>query len=102
MHFIYILHLLPPYKVKSNWTDEANKIMGEHWNYLVNLHEKGVMKLVGRTDYEVEHPDIMGIAVFEAASPENANDIMQNDPCVKKGVMTARLHPFSLALFAGK
>ncbi len=99
MHFIYILDLGPQYKVKTNWNEETAKIMGEHWNYLVALHEKGVMKLVGRTDYEVENPDIMGIAVFEAETAEKANEIMLNDPCVKKGVMTAKVHPFRLSLY---
>ena len=98
MQFMYVLQLLPHYQVQSNWTAATNEILGEHWNYLVGLHEKGVMKLVGKTDYELNHPENHGYAIFEASSVEEATEIMNNDPCVKKGVMTAKVHPFRIAL----
>ena len=102
MHFIYILQLVPHNKVTANWTEETNQIMGEHWNYLVGLNQKGLIKLVGRTDLGLDNDDNRGIAIFEAPDIMAATDIMNNDPCVKKGVMTAVVHPFRLALYGGE
>ncbi len=102
MQFIYVLRLAEYYRNESNWSDETRKTVSEHFNYLKGLHEKGVMKFVGKTDYNVEHENNRGIAVFEAESEEKANEIMNNDPCVVKGVMSASLHPFSIALYNGK
>lgn len=101
MHFIYILQLEEKYTNPNGWDEEANKVMGMHWNYLVDLHKQGIMEVVGRMDYEVDNPDLRGIAVFKAESLEKATDIMKNDPCVKYGVMKATVHPFNLALMKG-
>ncbi|MDB5281331.1 MAG: hypothetical protein JWO06_406 [Bacteroidota bacterium] len=102
MNFIYVLQLLPHYKVAANWTDETNKILGEHWNYLVGLNEKGIIKLVARTDYNIDNDDNRGIAVFEAADTESAETIMNNDPCIVKGVMTGALHPLRVVIYGGE
>lgn len=92
--FIYILQLTPHYTKPENWTDDANRIIGEHFAYLTGLYERGVVKFVGKTEYGVEHPDNRGIAIFEAADDATANAIMQGDPCVINGVMTSKVHPF--------
>jgi uncharacterized protein YciI len=99
MQFMYVLELVPHYRHTDNWTDDANRIVGEHFNYLKNLHEKGVMKLVGKTDYDVSHNENRGYAIFEAENEEAAKVIMNNDPCLLKGVMTATLFPFRIALY---
>jgi uncharacterized protein YciI len=101
MHFIYVLQLREPYTNPNAWTEETNKVLEMHWNYLVELHKQGVMDAVGRTGYEPGHPDLFGIAVFRAANETEAKNIMNNDPCVKYEVMQAQLHPFNLALIAG-
>lgn len=101
MHFIYILKLNEPYTDLNGWNEETNKILEMHWNYLVDLHKKGVMDAVGRTNYEVNNPEMFGIAVFRAANEEEATAIMNNDPCVRYSVMRAQLHPFNLALITG-
>jgi hypothetical protein len=44
----------------------------------------------------------MGICVFTAVSDTEAAEIMNNDPCVKSGVMMAKVHPFNLALLEGR
>jgi len=94
MQFIYILQLQPLYTKPENWTDDTNRIVGEHFNYLKKLFEQGVVKFVGKTEYEIDNPDNCGISIFEAANETEALHIMQNDPCVKQGVMTAKVHPF--------
>ena len=102
MQFMYVLQLQEHYRNQANWTDETNKIIGEHFNYLKTLHERGVMKLVGKTNYEIDNDENRGYAIFEAESDEQANEIMNNDPCIVKEVMTAKLHPFNIALYNGK
>jgi uncharacterized protein YciI len=39
-----------------------------------------------------------GLVIFEAASEEAAQAFMRADPAVAAGVMTASLHPYSIAL----
>jgi uncharacterized protein YciI len=102
MQWIYILQLQPKYTQQENWTDETNRIVGEHFNYLKSLFEQGVVKFVGKTEYGIEHLDNRGISIFEAADEAAANAIMQNDPCVINGVMTAMVHPFRIVFNSGE
>jgi len=60
-YFIYVLKLKSPFDKKTNWTDETNATLQEHWNYLVDLHQKGVMKVVGRTDVNIESEAILAL-----------------------------------------
>ena len=39
-----------------------------------------------------------GIVIFRAKSEKKADEFMKNDPAVTKGVMTAEMHPFLIAL----
>jgi len=39
----------------------------------------------------------LGIAVFEAASLEDACQLMTRDPAVERGVMAPEIHPFHIA-----
>jgi len=54
------------------------------------------MILVGRTLNTDENA--MGLAVFRAESEDIARQIMNDDPVVKRGVMTAMLFPFKVVL----
>ena len=56
------------------------------------------MVLVGRT--LTTDQDTMGIAIFKARSDEEARALMSADPAVSKGVMSAKLFPFRIALQA--
>jgi len=98
-HYIYILKLSDPkLHDDSNWTDEQNKIAGEHFSYLENLVNDNVVILAGRTIEE----DTFGIVVFKAETWDEALQIMNSDPAVKNKLMTAELHEFSLALMNAK
>lgn len=68
--------------------------MNTHFNYLKNLFEQGIMKHVGRTDMSFESEDLNGYAIFETDSNESANAIMNNDPAVLDGLMSAKLLPY--------
>ena len=98
MQFIYVLQLNEKFRYEKNWTDETNEIVGKHFAYLKGLYENGIMKLVGKTDYGVEHESNRGYAIFEAEDEVKAKEIMLNDPCIMAGVMRADLHPFRIAL----
>src|SRR5688572_8083286 len=96
--FVYVLKLQPEYKVEKNWTPVVNETVGKHFNHLKALTEKGTVIMAGRTDYNVTNDNVFGIVVFEAESLEEATKIMQSDPAVIGKVMTAEVHPFSVAL----
>ena len=96
--FIYVLKLQPDYKVEKNWTPAVNAIVGKHFNHLKDMTNKGTVIMAGRSDYDVSDEKVFGIVVFEAANKEEATKIMNSDPAVVGKIMTAELHPFSVAL----
>ena len=52
--------------------------------------------LAGRTQEPGDKT--FGIAIFEAKDEAAARTFMESDPAVAGGLMTAKLHPFALAL----
>ena len=77
-------------------TPYENETVSHHFAYLSDLTDKGVMILVGRTQNSDE--STFGIAIFEAEDDAAARTIMENDPAVAGGVMTAVLYPYKVAL----
>ena len=73
-------------------------VVAEHFTYLQDLLHRGVVLMAGRTQTTGE--DTFGIVVYETGSEASARQIMDNDPAVLKGVMTARLFPFGVALWS--
>lgn len=96
MQFLYRLLPTRIEMVTIGSTPEEEAIVDEHFAYLEALTERGVMLLVGRTQNNDE--DTFGIVIFQADSEASAQQIMNNDPAVKKGVMRADLFPFRIAL----
>jgi len=94
--WIYILKVTRLKLLTEGSTPEEDKIVEQHFAYLQNLTEKGVMVLVGRTQTTDE--STFGIAIFEAENEEAARTIMENDPAVARGVMRATLYPYKIAL----
>jgi uncharacterized protein YciI len=82
--------------VTEGSTPEEDEIVSRHFAYLKDLTEKGVMIMLGRTQNNDE--STFGIAIFEAEDEAAARTIMENDPAVKNGVMTATLYPYKIAL----
>jgi uncharacterized protein YciI len=77
-------------------TPEEDEIVGRHFDHLKALNEQGVMILVGRT---LNTDDTtFGIVIFEAEDESAARQIMESDPAVIGGVMTAALYPYRVAL----
>ena len=77
-------------------TPEEDEIVSRHFAYLSDLTEKGLMILFGRTQTADE--STFGIVIFEAEDESAARAIMENDPAVKNGGMTATLYPYKVAL----
>lgn len=90
--YIYVLNLAEErLHSPDGWTEKDNKIVGIHFKYITELYEKGVVKYVGRT---VDERSSFGIVVFEAGSEDEAREIMENDPALINGLMTAKVYPF--------
>jgi uncharacterized protein YciI len=77
-------------------TKEEEQLIQEHYDYLCNLADKGVVLLAGRT----LNRDLtsFGIVIFLAPSRDEARKIAEADPAVKAGVFQAELYPYSIAL----
>lgn len=82
--------------VTEGSTAQEREIVSRHFAYLKDLTEKGVMILMGRTQNNDENT--FGISIFEAEDESAARRIMENDPAVLGGVMTAILYPYKVAL----
>ncbi len=96
--WIYVLRLCQRLWDSDNWSSEDAAIIQQHFEYLKSLTETGTMIMVGRTDVDMK--DNIGIAVFAANTKEEAEGIMNADPCIMHGIMTAELFPFRLSLFS--
>jgi uncharacterized protein YciI len=93
--FLYLLKPARLGMVTEGPTSAEAETVSRHFAYLTDLTNKGVMILVGRTQNNDE--STLGIAIFEAEESA-ARNIMENDPAVKGGVMTAELYPYQIAL----
>lgn len=77
-------------------TPEEDEIIDQHLAYVEDLTRKGVLIMVGRTLNTDETS--FGLTIFEAEDEMAAREIMENDPAIKGGIMTATLYPYRVAL----
>ncbi len=94
--FLYKLQLVRGDMLRTGPTAAEQAAVAEHFAYLQGLHKQGTIILVGRT--MTTDDNTMGLAVFRAESEDAARQIMNDDPAVKKGIMTATLYPFKIVL----
>jgi uncharacterized protein YciI len=94
--FIYVLRLVPRLYSDSAWTQEDKMALSRHFARFKHAIETGELILAGRTSEPGDKT--FGIAIFEAKDEEAARKFMESDPAVVAGLMTAELHPFSIAL----
>jgi uncharacterized protein len=94
--FIYVLKPARLEMITNGPTPEEEQIIARHFEYLKELTNQGIMILVGRTQNQDE--STFGTAIFEAKDEAAARQIMENDPAVERGVMTASLYPYRVAL----
>jgi uncharacterized protein YciI len=94
--FIYVLRLPSRLHAQSAWTDKDNAAVSAHFRRLAQATEAGQVVLAGRSSEPLDKT--FGIVIFEADNEEAARAFMNADPAVEAGVMTATLHPYSVAL----
>ncbi|MFQ5979587.1 MAG: YciI family protein [Candidatus Heimdallarchaeota archaeon] len=94
----FLFLLKPPRKTfMENASQEEERIMQEHFEYLKELQETGKLILAGPC-----LDGVLGIVIFRANSLEEAAQIMNHDPSVEATLMRAELHPFRVSLFSPK
>ena len=94
--YVYVLKLAPEFQQESAWNDAANAIASRHFEYLAQAAKAGQVILAGRTLEPLAAT--FGIVIFEAESEAAARTFMQSDPAVEAGLMTATLHPYTIAV----
>ncbi len=96
MQFLYRLTPVRSEMVTVEPLPEERAIVSEHFAHLEALTQQGVVLLVGRT--QDNSPRTFGIVIFQAESADQAREIMNSDPAVRKSIMRAELFPFRIAL----
>lgn len=76
-------------------TEEEDRILGLHFDYLKGHCDRGTLVLAGPC-----LDAAFGVVVFHAASEDEARVVMDNDPAIVHGVMGGELHPFRVSLLA--
>ena len=75
---------------------EEDRIVGEHFDYLKDLSDRGIVLLAGRT-LNTDRSSF-GIVIFVAENDAEARNILENDPAIRAGVFRAELFPYRVAL----
>jgi uncharacterized protein YciI len=94
--FIYVLRLVPRLYDDKDWTKGDNAVLERHFARFQEASKSGELILAGRTKEPGDKT--FGIAIFQAKDEAAARKFMVEDPAVASGLMTAELHPFSVAL----
>ncbi|WP_134701216.1 YciI family protein [Ammoniphilus sp. YIM 78166] len=78
---------------RENWlttmTDEERMVMGKHLEYVQRMFSEGNVVLAGPC-----LDGAYGIVIYQAESPEAAQEMFLNDPAVQSGILDMELHPF--------
>ena len=77
-------------------TDDESRAVSEHFAYLQRLRDAGKLVLAGPSP--VGPGDTIGIAVYDVEDEAEVRAIMEADPALTSGVMTAELRPFRLSI----
>jgi uncharacterized protein len=94
--FLYVLRLVRRLHSEANWTEADRDAVQEHFLRLRCATEAGKVILAGRTEESLA--ETFGLVVFEATDMQAALEFMNLDPTVVANVITAELHPYSVAL----
>jgi uncharacterized protein len=76
-------------------THEEEGIVGEHFAHLLRLRDEGKLVLAGPSPVP---GDTIGIAVFDVADEAEVRAIVDVDPAVVNGVMTAEIRPLRISI----
>lgn len=96
--YLGVLTLAEKYRDDKNWTNADQAIVGQHFQRLQKYKTEGVVVLAGRTQYETNNPEMMGLVIFYAKDDGAAQNFIQEDPAVKNKIMLAKVHPYGIAI----
>jgi uncharacterized protein YciI len=74
-------------------TEEEDRTIGAHFQYLKSLLAQGKLLIAGPCE-----DASMGIAVLECEDEEEARSILAADPAVRGGVFSVELKPYRVSL----
>jgi uncharacterized protein YciI len=94
--FLYRIQPTRPAMLSDGAAPDEERIVAEHFAYLKELTEAGIVIHAGRTLNTDESS--FGIVIFRATSEEEARKVMENDPAVQQAMMRAQLFPYRIAL----
>ena len=95
-HWLYRIRPTRPEMLTDGPTDDERRATQDHFTYLDGLSKRGVVLLAGRT--MAPGADAFGIVLFAAETEEAARALMDADPAVERGVMSAELFPYRIAI----
>jgi uncharacterized protein YciI len=94
--YVYVLRPVPRLHDQAAWTERDKALTSAHFQRLRKATDSGQVILAGRTSEDLAKT--FGLVIFEAENDTAAEAFMRADPAVDGGVMTATLHPYSVAL----
>ena len=94
-HYMIQLHPVRP-AMALEMNDHEQKVMGEHFNYLKGLTQKGIVLMAG----PVLGEPVWGLVVVKASTEEEVKAIADKDPSVIQGVNTYTFAPMIRSLMS--
>lgn len=86
---------------RENWlatmTDEEKEVMTKHSEYVGKMFSEGKIVLAGPC-----LDGAYGMIIYKAKSLAAAQEMFDNDPAVKAGIMDMELHPFRVVVMEGR
>src|SRR5205085_9874662 len=74
--------------------EEAEKIQAGHMANIRNMAETGKLIVAGPI---LDNGDLRGIFIFNAKSPDEVRDMVNQDPAIQAGRLVVELHPWFAA-----
>jgi uncharacterized protein YciI len=93
-----ILTLTDKYRDEKNWGQNDQAVVGQHFQRLVKYKSEGVIVLAGRTELDLNNPEMMGLVIFYAKDEKEALQFMMDDPAVKNKIMQTKVYPYGIAV----
>ena len=87
MEVLGILRLTDTYKSANAWTEESYGIRSEHSGYWDEQFAAGILLHGGRILLDLDDPRMHAVMLLNVESIEQADRLLQNDPCIVNGIM---------------
>jgi len=91
-HFL-LIYRPPRPTLESDTTEEENRVIGDHFQYLKSLLAQGKLLIAGPCE-----DASMGIAVIECENEKEARTIVAADPAVVARVFSCEAKPYRVSL----